>query len=84
MSAQLSVINKEQQEQPPWLDNFIDIYSPVTFNLITLLDTGVINFTGNSLNEENIFLPFNNPISLQNNQRYLFCVRNYEDSLRTG
>lgn len=37
MSAQLSIVNKDKQ-QPPWLDNFIDIYSQLSVDNLHLLD----------------------------------------------
>jgi hypothetical protein len=67
-----------------WNDGFIDIYSPPTYNLLNLLDTGSYSFIDNSFDSINIYIPFNNPVLLQDNQRYLFCVRNYEDSLKTS
>jgi PA domain/Secretion system C-terminal sorting domain len=67
-----------------WDDSFTDINSPATYDSLTLLESATYTYTDNSENGINIFLPFNNSISLQNNQRYLFCVSNTSDSLRVG
>lgn len=68
-----------------WNDVFTDINSPATFNNLSLLDSFIYIYPDNTLIDSNIFLPFNIPIALQDNQRYLFCVFNTnDDSLRTG
>ena len=38
MNAQLSIVDTDKQQQPPWLDNFIDIYSLLSVNNLHLLD----------------------------------------------
>lgn len=38
MSAQLSIVDKDKQQQPPWLDNFIDTYSQLSVDNLHLLD----------------------------------------------
>jgi hypothetical protein len=67
-----------------WNDNFIDISSSVTYNSMSLLGSYVHTYLDNTLNDSNVYLAFNSPINLQDNQRYLFCVFNPGDSLRTG
>ena len=67
-----------------WNDVFADINSPVTFSNLSLLDSSFYIYNDNTLIDSNIFLPFNTPIAIQDNQRYLFCVLNPDDSLRTG
>ncbi|MBI2280990.1 MAG: T9SS type A sorting domain-containing protein [Bacteroidetes bacterium] len=67
-----------------WNDVFADINSPVTFSNLSLLDSSFYIYNDNTLIDSNIFLPFTTPIALQDNQRYLFCVFNPGDSLRTG
>jgi hypothetical protein len=68
-----------------WNDSFIDINSPVTFNNLSLIDSVNYIYPDNTLNNANLYLPFNFPIALQNNQRYLFCVRNMNpDNYSTG
>lgn len=66
-----------------WNDVFTDINS-ITFNNLSLIDSVIYVYPDNSLNDLNLYLPFNTPIALQDNQRYLFCVRNPIDSLTTG
>ena len=67
-----------------WNDVFTDINSPVTFNNLSLLDSSFYIYNDNTLIDSNVFSPFNIPIALQDNQRYLFCILNPGDSLRTG
>ena len=67
-----------------WNDVFTDINSPATFNNLSLLDSSFYIYNDNTLIDSNVFLPFNIPIALQDNQRYLFCILNPGDSLRTG
>ncbi|MGE0561752.1 MAG: PA domain-containing protein [Flavobacteriales bacterium] len=67
-----------------WNDNFIDITSSVTYNSLLLLDSYMHTYPDNTLNDANIYLAFNSPVALQDNRRYLFCVYNFSDSLRTG
>ncbi|MCB0408999.1 MAG: T9SS type A sorting domain-containing protein [Flavobacteriales bacterium] len=65
-----------------WNDVFVDINSPATFNSLNLLDQGSFSYMDESLNGINIYVPFTNPVFLQNNQRYLFCLNILSDSLR--
>jgi len=65
-----------------WNDNFLDITSPPTFNSLVQIDDGFYFFSGNSDSLDNHFVSFNNYLSLENNQRYLFCVYNASDELR--
>ncbi|MCC7331009.1 MAG: T9SS type A sorting domain-containing protein [Flavobacteriales bacterium] len=67
-----------------WNDVFTNINSPETYNSLLLLDSSIYIYSDNTLIDSNIFLTFNTPIALQNNQRYLFCVLNPHDSLRTS
>ena len=67
-----------------WNDVFTDINSPETYNSLSLLDSSFYIYNDNTLIDSNVFLTFNTPIALQDNQRYLFCVFNPNDSLRTG
>jgi hypothetical protein len=59
-----------------WDDIFTDINSPASYNnLLELASTPYI-FSDESQNGTNIYLPFDIPIQLQDNQRYLFCLHN--------
>lgn len=65
-----------------WNDVFTDIYSPPTFNNLILLNNTPHTFSNNSPIVE---LTFNDAITINPSQRYLFCVKNLStDSLRLG
>lgn len=63
-----------------WNDVFSDIYSPPTYNNIIELESKPFIYTSESQNGENIYLSFDNVISLQDNQRYLFCLHNINNN----
>lgn len=67
-----------------WNDVFLDINSPETYNNLSLLENSVYTYVDNTLSDSNVYLAFNSPVSLQDNQRYLFCVYNNNDTLRIG
>ena len=59
-----------------WDDVFIDIYSPSTYNNLTELSSKQYIYPDESQSGVNIYLSFDNPIQLQDDQRYLFCLYN--------
>lgn len=67
-----------------WSDAFTNLDSTITFNNLSLLDNVIYTYPDDSLEDVNLFLPFNNPIALQDNQHYLFCVKNSIYELAVG
>ena len=63
-----------------WNDVFVDLNSgtpagaDVTFNALTEVATGLYFFAGTPDSLDHIYVPFDAPIALLNNQRYLFCI----------
>jgi len=66
-----------------WNDVFVDIYSPPIYNSINVIDQTTYIYQDESLSGINIYAPFSGPISLQNNQRYLFCVNSISDNIKS-
>jgi len=68
-----------------WNDAFnnLSISNP-TFNSLQQLSEGLYYFADESQNGQNLFLPFDDPIILEDNQKYLFCIFNSSDELRLG
>lgn len=67
-----------------WEDNFVDIYDPnFGIDQISEIDFQDFFFVGDPQGE--VFtINFNEPIILQDNQRYLFCVEAFEDDIFLG
>lgn len=65
-----------------WNDNFLDITSLPTFNSLVQIAEGYYFFSGTSDSLDNHFASFNSQFTLENNQRYLFCIYNASDELR--
>ena len=71
-----------------WDDQFTNIFDAAlppqeSAWTLTQVGSGVDYFADNSLNGVNIYLPFDEaPITMEDNQRYLFCIFNTSDSLR--
>ena len=59
-----------------WNDVFTDIFSPPTYSNLVELESKPFVYTSESQQGVNIYLPFDNAIPLQDNQRYLFCLHN--------
>ena len=67
-----------------WNDTFTDITGTVTFDALTEVATGLYFFAGTPDSLDNIYVPFDAPLALLDNQRYLFCIYNAADMLRIG
>src|SRR5690606_8300490 len=67
-----------------WNDVFTDMTGTITFNSLNQVADGLYFFPGTPDSLDNIYVAFDTPISLANNQRYLFCVYNASDELRIG
>ncbi len=67
-----------------WNDVFENISSTSILDSLEQLDEVWYSYTDDLLNGVNVYIPFNQTIPLENNQRYLFCLRNQSDSLRVG
>lgn len=70
-----------------WNDIFTDINTPPTFNSLVQLVQGLYYYDYSSdgnLSGQNIYMPFDYPAYLYNNQRYLFCVYTASDSIKFG
>ncbi|KAB2858894.1 MAG: T9SS type A sorting domain-containing protein [Flavobacteriales bacterium] len=75
----------------PWNDTLSDLsngspnYTSTYLNLSNPIGTATYFFSDESESGQNIYVPFDEaPISLLDNQRYLFCVYSESDSLRFG
>lgn len=67
-----------------WYDNFVDLNDAnagVT-NIVQIADGEYIYEA--DLQQENIFVPFDAPVLLEDNQRYLFCVAHYGTTMFSG
>lgn len=68
-----------------WNDVFTDLsVSSPTFNSLNQVGDGFYYYPDESENGINIFLPFDVPVQLVDNQKYLFCIYNSSDELRIG
>lgn len=65
-----------------WNDIFTDINDAVVSDINTLT-SGEYYYSAN-LQEENIYIPFEEPILLEDDQNYLFCVTHYGEDLFLG
>lgn len=67
-----------------WNDAFVDI-NDVAYDFTALEDIayGAYNF-GAGEEETPVFAPFDTPFLLEDNQRYLFCITTYSDSIFLG
>lgn len=68
-----------------WNDVFTDlsVVSP-TFNSLTQLSDALHFYADETENGVNVYLPFNAPVNLLDNQKYLFCIYNASNELRLG
>lgn len=66
-----------------WTDVIANAFTIPTDGGLATLDNGSYTYTEN-LQSEPVFIPFSEPISLANDQRYLFCVETYESIFRHG
>ena len=70
-----------------WDDVFTDMNTPPTFTSLVQEAGGTYFYdyaTDGDLSGQNIYVPFDTPFGLNDNQRYLFCVYNASDSIRIG
>lgn len=68
-----------------WNDVFTDLsVSSPTFNSLTSVADGLHLYVDELSNGVNVFVPFDVPVALDDNQKYLFCVYNASDELRLG
>jgi hypothetical protein len=67
-----------------WDDNFVDLNDPnFAFANLTIVANGSYLF-GPNQNSTMVFAPFNIPLQLSDNQRYLGCVDVYNDNFWIG
>jgi len=68
-----------------WVDLITDFYARPTDNGLVSMTNGNGSYTYTSdLQDESIFIPFAAPLTLQDNQRYLFCVETQDSLVRHG
>ena len=67
-----------------WYDAFTDLNDAgaAVTNIVEIADGEYIYEA--DLQQENIYIPFDEPVLLEDNQRYLFCVTHYGANLFTG
>lgn len=68
-----------------WNDSFTDLslMNP-TFNSLSPVGDAFYFYPDETQNGENVYVEFETPFTLDNNQRYLFCIYNASDELRLG
>ncbi|MFK8045787.1 MAG: T9SS type A sorting domain-containing protein [Crocinitomicaceae bacterium] len=67
-----------------WNDNFIDLNDPsFGFDDLEILASATYDF-GPNMEEQMVFVPFDEKIQFENNQRYLACVQTYESYMTIG
>jgi hypothetical protein len=67
-----------------WNDEFVDLDDP-NIDFAALEELEVTEYTFASNDEETfIYVPFENDIVLQNDQRYLFCVKTFDPTVFIG
>jgi hypothetical protein len=71
------------QWDDPWT-NIGGAWANVTFNNLNQLDYSDYICPDDSLNQKMIFTPFNGPITLVDNQRYLICLQTFTPDLAFG
>ncbi|MBV6485524.1 MAG: hypothetical protein KFKLKKLM_02094 [Flavobacteriales bacterium] len=59
-------------------------FANITFTSLNQETSGLYFFPGTPDSLDNIYVAFDTPIALNNNQKYLFCVYNASDELRLG
>ncbi len=67
-----------------WNDVFTDVNTPPTFTALVQQGSGTYFYADETQNGVNVYLNFDVPVSMLDNQRYLFCIYNASDSLRIG
>lgn len=73
-----------------WNDSFTDLndanYEAIDGGIWNLnqVGSGLYFYLDESEDATNVYLPFDSPVDLNNNQRYMFCLYNASDSLRIG
>ena len=67
-----------------WGDVFADLDDPnAAITSINTIGTGEFTFPNDSAYQE-VYVPFTDPVSLLDNQRYLFCVNTYDTDIYIG
>ena len=67
-----------------WTDQFTDINDPnLTGVNVSLIGVGEYTYSAD-LQNENIYVPFSQPMTLNDNTRYLFCVNTFSTELYIG
>jgi len=67
-----------------WDDVFVDLNDmDLAFNAVTLLEEGEFIYTTDDQNAR-VWIPFNNPVGLEDNTRYIFCVASIDDRMFLG
>ncbi len=67
-----------------WMDQFTGLSDPA-FNISNLLEVGLgEHFLTGAGNQQTTFLPFQEPVALMDDQRYLFCVSTFNPDVFLG
>ncbi|MCB0794412.1 MAG: T9SS type A sorting domain-containing protein [Flavobacteriales bacterium] len=67
-----------------WNDQFVDVDDP-NFDIANIVDVGFGEYLYlTDQDAETIFVPFNQPVELVDNQRYLFCVTAFTTDIFLG
>ena len=67
-----------------WGDVFTDLDDPAAaISIINTIGTGEFTYPNDSANQE-VYVPFTEPITLMDNQRYLFCVNTFDTDVYIG
>ncbi|WP_070137920.1 T9SS type A sorting domain-containing protein [Crocinitomix algicola] len=67
-----------------WNDVWVDLDDP-DFNILDIQEIADGEYTYlDNLQSENVYIPFEEPVLLEDNQKYLFCVQLYGDDIYPG
>lgn len=67
-----------------WNDVWVDLDDP-DFNILDIEEIADGEYTYlDNLQSENVYIPFEEPVLLEDNQKYLFCVQLYGDDIYPG
>lgn len=68
-----------------WNDDFTGLSDAnLAFSDLQEVATGDFSYLDNSLSHENVYVPFNQAFALENDVRYLFCLRSYNSRIFHG
>ena len=70
-----------------WNNEFDDLNDPnfdITDDSVEELDAGAFTYTSDDLQFENVYVPFDEVLTLEDNVRYLFCVTYFDGGVFLG